>query len=289
MNPDSRLVSPLKFFTLTFILSWLVWIPLDLSHFGIGPLQISEMTSSMVRLLGVLMPAMAALILTGLNGGRQALHDLFTRLTIWRVGIEWWVVAIFVQPVLLFFAGLIYNLFSPNSPITIPATMTAAEFIVNVIMLLIATLGEEIGWRGVALPSLQQKNNPAKSSLILGFLWAVWHLPFWLLLDTYSQFGVAYLAMNFLFVIPITFNITWFFNHSRSSLLLPVGFHLAFNIVNTILFPVTASTGAFAIFVALDWALTLYIFPRLARNPQIESSIHYHLTRRTPDSNQLHR
>lgn len=255
-------VSPTRFFTLTFILSWLIWIPLTMSHFGIGPFHVAESTSNIVRLLGVLMPAASALILTRLTGGRDAMRSLRARLFLWRVNWKWWMAAVIGQPVLLVLAALVFNLFSA-SKLTPEPLVSASAFIVNVIMLLIATLGEEIGWRGVALPGLQKRGNAFQSSVILGLLWATWHIPFWLLLDTFDQFGVSYLLLNFVFVLPFTFYITWFFNHSDQSLLLPVMLHLTFNIVNTVLYPVTINVGAFLVFGIFEWIVFLIILPHL--------------------------
>jgi membrane protease YdiL (CAAX protease family) len=251
------------FFTLTYILSWLIWIPLDMSHFGIGPFHISEGISTLVRLLGVLMPAVSALILTSRAGGQDAVRTLLGRLAIWRVDWIWWVVAVLVQPVMLGVTGLLFNGLGGQPPISPVVLTSVAGLIVNIIFLAIATLGEEIGWRGVALPSLQSERNTIQASLILGFLWAAWHIPFWLLLDTFDQFGWTYLGLNFIFVLLGTFYITWFFNHSRSSLLLPVAFHLSFNIFNTALFPVTTSPEAFAIFIAIEFVITLLIVRHL--------------------------
>ncbi len=94
----------------------------------------------------------------------------------------------------------------------------------------------------------------------------VWHLPFWLLLDTFDQFGILYLALNLLFVFPTIFYVTWIFNHSRYSLLLPVVFHLAFNVVNTALLPVTLNLAAFGILIVLGLILALLVLPRLEGN-----------------------
>jgi uncharacterized protein len=259
MKSSSFPVRPLTFFLLTFFFSWLIWIPLDLSHFGIGSLHVPEEISNIVRLLGVLMPGVAALLLTAISSGRGAVRRLLGRLSIWRVGWKWWAAVILVQPVLLVLAGLVYNWIWGNPPVSILAVGPAVGFVISIIFLALATFGEEIGWRGVALPSLQSRQSALKSSLILGFLWAAWHIPFWLLLDTYDQFGWGYLTLNFIFVLPMTFYITWFFNHSRSSLLLPIAFHLSFNILNTALFPVTVNPGAFALFIAIDWVVTLMI------------------------------
>jgi membrane protease YdiL (CAAX protease family) len=257
------------FFALTYALSWLIWIPLVLSHFHIGPFSISEGVSSGVRLLGVLMPATAALILTALSGGRSGLRALLARLTIWRVGWRWWAAAALVQPLLLVGCALAYNAFGGRQVLAPAGPMTAAAVAVNLIFLALATLGEEIGWRGVALPALQWRQNAVRASVVLGVLWAVWHIPFWLLLKTFDQFGPGYLALNFL-LMPMTFFITWFFNHTRSSLLLPIAFHLTFNIVNVVWLPVTLNIGAFALLVAAEWLLGLAVIPHLGE-PHVSS------------------
>jgi membrane protease YdiL (CAAX protease family) len=213
----------------------------------------------------------SALILTAIIGGQTAVRTLLGRLAIWRVGWSWWAVAVLVQPILLILAGLIYNVMWGNPLVTMLPVGVTSAFVINIIFLAIATLGEEIGWRGVALPSLQSLRTALNASLILGFLWAAWHIPFWLLMDTFNQYGWTYMLLNFLFVLPGTFYITWFFNHSRSSLLLPVVFHLSFNILNTGLFPVTATSGAFALFIAIEWLVTILIIRRL--EPPLDKGI----------------
>jgi membrane protease YdiL (CAAX protease family) len=268
MQPNSRSFtppdSPFYFFALTFLLSWLIWIPLALSHFGVA-FNIPESTSMILRLFGVLMPALSAVILTTLSGGRAALRNLLARLFLWRVDWKWWLAAAAFQPVLLVLAALINNRISDSKVLPVPVA-SAGAFIINVVMLLIASLGEEIGWRGVALPGLQEKNNALKSSLMLGLLWATWHIPFWLLLDTFDQFGIGYLLLNFLFVVPFTIYITWIFNHSQQSILLSVMIHLTFNIVNTTLLPITLNINAFLIFGVLEWA----VIPLIVRHLEVD-------------------
>jgi len=252
-------ITPFRFFALTYLLSWLIWIPLTLSHFGIGSFHIAEETSVIVRLFGVLMPAISALILTAQTGGLQT---LFARLVLWRVDWKYWIAATLVQPILLLASALTFNLFAQTDISPTPIA-SASALIVNVIFLLIATLGEEIGWRGVALPALQQKHSALKASLLLALLWLIWHLPFWMLLDTFDQFGIGYIGMNLLFGLPLTLYMTWFFNHTKSSILLPVAFHLTFNVVNTVRYPVTITIGAFWILIAFEWIVALIILPRL--------------------------
>lgn len=72
--------------------------------------------------------------------------------------------------------------------------------------------------------------------------------------------------MNFLFIVPTTFFITWVFNNTKGSLLLPVVFHVVFNIVNVAIFPITESVGAFGIFIALQFTAMFAITPALRKS-----------------------
>jgi membrane protease YdiL (CAAX protease family) len=183
------------------------------------------------------------------------------------VGLKWWLAATVVQPLLLVVSALVFNQLGGDPKITVSSQASVGGFFFIVFFLLVAVLGEEIGWHGVGLPALQQKNTALKASMILGFLWGIWHLPFWLLLDSFNQYGVGYIGMNLLLVLPLTFYSTWFFNHARFSILLPVAFHLIFNIVNTALLPVTIVIGAFWILIVFEWAISLPLLNHLETNP----------------------
>ena len=260
---NSPQVRPALFFTVTYILSWLIWIPLVLSHFEVGPFRIVEETSMAVRLLGVLMPAVSAVLLTAFAGGRMGLKNLLRPLKIWRINWRWWAVVLLVQPAILIISGLVYNRFLGNPPVEAIPVASAGALAVNIFFLIVAATGEEIGWRGLALPEMQKRFSPLIASVILALVWATWHLPFYLLLDIHDQYGFSYLGLNYLFVFPFTIFITWFFNHGRSSLLLAVVFHVVFNIVNAALFPVTSSIGAFGVVIVLEWMAFLLIFRHL--------------------------
>jgi membrane protease YdiL (CAAX protease family) len=263
MENNNR-VSPSAFFILTIFLSWSIWIPLDFSRFGIGQFQIPESLSQIIRLLGVLIPAISALFLVRIKEGKCGLSNLLGGFKRKPIDWRWWAAALLLQPGLLVFAGLFNNLIPYGERIAAVPETPITAILINTIFLLLATFGEEIGWRGFALPALQEKYTAFKSSLILGLVWMAWHLPFWLLLDTFDQFGWSYLGMNFLMGIPMNFIITWFFNHGKQSLLLPVGFHLVFNMVNNLWLPVTLNIRAFWIFIAFEWILALMVVRKLS-------------------------
>ena len=237
----SPVVSPVIFFVLTYILSWLIWVPLALSNFNIWTFRIPEGTFNAAGFLGVLMPAIAALILTARGGGFKRVRNLLRSLKTWRVGWRWWAAVVLVWSVLLVLTGLTYNWLWHDPPISAVPVNSVAAFLMNVFFLFVATLGEEIGWRGLALPALEWRTRALRASVILGVVWAIWHVPFWLLQDTFTQYGFIYLLLNFLFVLPGIFYITWFYNHGHFNLLLPVAFRVTFNIVNVAWLPVTSS------------------------------------------------
>ena len=79
-------VRPTAFFATTFLLSWAIWVPLMLVRLDVLPQVVPDASLTAVALLGVLMPAVAASVLTARAGGRHALRELWARLTVWRVG-----------------------------------------------------------------------------------------------------------------------------------------------------------------------------------------------------------
>lgn len=97
-----------------------------------------------------------------------------------------------------------------------------------VTLLIGGPLSEEIGWRGFLLPRLQKRLNPFCSSIVLGIIWACWHLPLFFIVGT-CQYGIPFL----LFVMTTTINtiiITWIFNRTNGSLVFPILFHTCNNV-----------------------------------------------------------
>lgn len=271
MDQDLKFIQvfsrPGKYFQLTFLLSWIIWLPLVLLRLGVGSLQLSDSSYTLLSFLGVLMPAVAALVLTARDGETRF---LLARLTLWRVHWRWWAAAVLVQPGLLLLTGLIYALLYGKDPVELILQPAAGAMLVNMLFLLLATLGEEIGWRGVALPALELKHNALKASLILGIIYVVWHTPYWLIVGDLDRAGLFYTLLNVFFAFAMTIYVTWFFNRARFSILLPVAFHVTFNIVNGSVFPLTSNVTAYGILIVLEWIIALLLIPVL-RSEQITS------------------
>jgi hypothetical protein len=134
MDPDLKFIqifaTPGKYFRLTFLLSWILWMPLVMLRLGVGSLQLSETAYTLLSFLGVLMPAVAALVLTARDGETRF---LLARLTLWRIGWKWWAAAVLLQPGLLILASLIYALLYGKSPVALIQHPAAGALVVNIL------------------------------------------------------------------------------------------------------------------------------------------------------------
>ena len=95
-----------------------------------------------------------------------------------------------------------------------------------------SALGEEIGWRGYALPRLQARMSALSASLIIGPIWALWHLPLWLT-GAPGRTPTLYAAF-FASVIALSVILTWVYNSTGGSLLMVVLLHATFNLPVTL-------------------------------------------------------
>ncbi len=166
-------------------------------------------------------PSIAGVIIIALTKGKDGLHDLGQRAVRWRVGWLWWIVALFVSGLLLLPAILIHVALGGSVPSF--AFFTHGWYWAPVYFLLTligGPLGEEFGWRGFALPTLQRKWGALIASLILGTVWALWHLPlFFQPGSIHAQIGLQMLPVYVLGEIALATLITWVYNETGGSLL----------------------------------------------------------------------
>lgn len=94
--------------------------------------------------------------------------------------------------------------------------------------LLAGPLGEELGWRGFVLDELQKKYSPLKSSIILGFLWGIWHLPIWFTTGFTGINLIKYIVFFMITIISISIIMATFYNLNKT-LLVPIIIHQLFN------------------------------------------------------------
>jgi membrane protease YdiL (CAAX protease family) len=220
-------------FLLAFGLTWPFLIADALGSWGLIPFRMP--LSGPGILLTILMgycPTIAALIVTGMTSGKAGLHKLLGRILRWRAGIHWYIIAIFGVG-LLYFVALQLNILLGGTARPLPPGGFLALAMNVLVMFIVSGLvnGEEFGWRGFALPRLQAKYNALTSSLILGAVWTLFHLPLF-----FTRGGGAggnmsntpMLAFLF-FVLAGSVLVTWLYNNTRGSVLFAYLFHAASN------------------------------------------------------------
>ncbi len=222
----------LTFFLLAFGLSWIFMITDALGSHGILPFRLP------IPLLIVMgyMPTLAAVIVSWQTKGKEGVRALCKKLLIARVELGWYVFAIFGIAVMAVIAVMLYNTFgkgpvvpilSKNAP---PFSGPLQMILTIVVMYMIVGLvnGEELAWRGFALPRLQSKYNALTSSIVLGVIWTLFHLPLFFTATGSSQAEMSFVSF-LISTVSITILYTWVYNNTHGSVLLAYLFHAAAN------------------------------------------------------------
>jgi hypothetical protein len=175
-------------------------------------------------ILAVYSPGIAAVLLVWWHYGTKGLARFFRRLTLWRMPLGWWAFLLIGIPAVKYLGAAI------NGTIGDPLQFSPWYMLLPglAITLFIGPVGEEFGWRGVALPLLQRRFAPLWASLILGSIWGVWHLPAFVLGGTPQSawsFGPYVLG-----VLAVGVIITPMFNAAQGSILIPILFHFQMNL-----------------------------------------------------------
>jgi len=210
----------IPFFAMTFVITW-----------GILGLYIFA-SETMVNLFGnltgqhplfymaVYAPAISALVLILYRHGIQGMGRFLSRLLLWRTSMYWYVMLVLIVPLVFYVSAL----FKPGALDTLFPFASLTAYLSALFFMAIKGPVEEIGWRGLALPMLQRRMAPIWGALVLGVVWAVWHLPAFMLSSTpQSAWALTPFLMG---TLALSVIVTPLFNHSRGSLLLPAIFHL---------------------------------------------------------------
>jgi membrane protease YdiL (CAAX protease family) len=213
------------FFLLAYGLAWLAWSPLVLSRSGLGilPFELPLWTT----LPGSYAPVVAALIVQRLSAGNLRIGGLAP------------------YPMRAFAASVLGCLLIGLGFVLLPglilsggavqsfewAALAAYPYGALRAALMAGPVGEEPGWRGFALPHLQDLYGPVRATVMLGTLWALWHAPLFLV----PSWNGAAPWIYFLLVAGFGFVMTACFNVSRGSILVAIVLHAVFNASSGIL------------------------------------------------------
>lgn len=269
--------SLLKFTVLTYAFSWACFaggaaLAANSSARSVSALKI------LLLLLGAFGPAIVALMLTGREKGRSGVAGLLRQMLQWRVGPRWYLFGVAYMAAIKLVIALIYRLGTGGWP----RFGNDAWYMIMVAIILSTPVlaGEEVGWRGFALPRLTERLGLARASLVLGLIWACWHLPVFFIrgADKFGQSFPVYLLQ----VVALSVAFAWLYWRTGRSLLLVMLLHSAVNqSIGIVPSTVPNATNAFAIStslvawltVGLLWIVAVFFLIQM-RSARLENATH---------------
>lgn len=268
----------LVFFFLAYLLGWIGFLPLVLTNIGVGLIRANVPIKFIV--IGVSSPTIAALCTQWLMDGSFRICRLYSTWQRLLLGAVMGLALIMIAFVIL--PGLVLVKVSARM-LHWSALWTPAVYGVNWSTFLGGPVNEEPGWRGFALPRLQERFGPLVGSILLGTLWAGWHLPLFFL---HGWVNVPVWAFTFT-LIAASVLFTWGTNLSGFSILVPMLMHTAFNVSSPVLgslcqgvltrqpdlpyFLFAGGTAAVAAILLTRGRLgRRFLFPLPARKPALE-------------------
>jgi membrane protease YdiL (CAAX protease family) len=246
-------------FGVVFIIAFAAWYLSNWKlNLGFGPL------------IGLVPSLAIALLISGPLSNRRGVHEMLAEKPL-RTSWKWYIAAIILGAVIWLFPIGVDLLLGGQTP---PWPQGAPTFVTVLAcagwVLFFDGASEEPGWRGFALPRLQQKFSPLVASIILGFFWAMWHLPLYFV-GMYTESsntgptGLFGILSRIGWVIPLAIIFTWFYNLSRNKSVLAMALvHASFNTSNAV---VGLSARATFIFMGTTWlfAILFIIISRMWR------------------------
>jgi membrane protease YdiL (CAAX protease family) len=215
-----------------------------------------------ISILIPLSPSLIAILVTVIAFGRQGLRAMFKGRVVGALNLGWSLVALLLFPVVAA-AGLLIHSFFGGPDLGLRTTSLFPQ----VIVILLISLGEEFGWRGFALPRLQERFSALNASLVLGLIWGFWHLPGFLI-GTGVPLDMPF-AMFLFWTVLATILMTWVYNHTGGSILSAILMHSAANATFNYLPLLPEWVGqltTFSIFLGLLSVFVAVVVTRLGEN-----------------------
>ncbi len=261
----------LIYYALVFAISWggilLVAGPSGIFNSKANPEELTQF----IYFAALAGPSVAGLTMTGLLHGKAGLRDLLARMLRWRVNVRWYLVALLTAPILM--AAIIFTL-SLTSPAFVPAIATTDDrmglVISGIVLGLVVSFFEEIGWTGFATPEFRKRHGFLPTGLLMGVVWGAWHYP----LFSGSASGTIPPALYigvllFTFLIPFRILMVWLYDRTRSVLVVML-MHAPLAAGQLILLPSALSNEGAVIFdlvfAAVLWVIVAAVYANRRRD-----------------------
>lgn len=248
------------YFGLAYGISWIIWLPLYASAWGIGHWPVLPFHHG----LGALGPLIASFLTTWIFSKQDGVKRLIKQCFQFRPII--YLVIALLSPFVLASIAILLNAFINKVPVDFSALLRSKEFpqfhlltffIYNLVFF---GLGEEVGWRGFALPKFQSRFNALTSSIILTVFWVIWHWPLFFYRPGYTSMDAAGIFGWAFSLLTGSVLLTWLYNASRGSILICAIFHSTIDIAFTADLADKAVVNYMGFLITVWGILTVLIF-----------------------------
>lgn len=213
----------LSYFLITFIVSWLLWLPAILNSYSYRIMPVFLFISMFASFT----PSVVGLVLNRRYMGSDKFKKYFKRSLSLKFSKKWFVYIAFFFFLLAFISYRLMLMLLSDFKIINPIPIIMTPLIFIQILLIGGAIGEEFGWRGFAQYRFDKITSPFISSLLIGLLWSLWHLPLFFIIGTVQasipiwQFMIQNLLISFFY--------TWFYKKSDASIVLMIFLHAILN------------------------------------------------------------
>jgi membrane protease YdiL (CAAX protease family) len=217
------------FFIFAFLFSWLMEFLLIAVKYHWLEIQLPMG----LHYLASFGPMISAFLVTWLAYGQQGMVDLWSRITRWRVDTKLAAFSL-LSPLAFYLIGILVNFILTKEWPDI-SQLGQVNYLPNLglsaIFLWLATFGfgEEIGWRGFALPRLQKSHGALTASIILGLIWIIWHIPAFFYHETYTGMSPFLLIGMSIGILLGSVMLTWLYNSTGGSIFFVAVWHGLFD------------------------------------------------------------
>lgn len=258
----------IRFFFIAFLIAWSFFIT---ASFVSDDAQLSTL-SRLLIFMGAISPGLVAVFLTAITKGGEGVKLLIKKISFKDTRLIWYLFAVTFIAFIKGLAALVYFLLYNSWPQV--GTTSWYVMLFGIAVSMWAQAGEEIGWRGYALPLMSKRFGLAMASILLGIIWAIWHLPLFYIVaaDTFHQSFPLYLLQ----VTGLSVIMAWLFWKVNGNLLPLMVFHAAINNTKDIVPSASkASASPFTlnaapigwISVVLIWVVAFYVLYAMTRKP----------------------
>lgn len=228
---------PVRFFLITFLGSWAPGFMAAYLSYQKG----MEAFQLLFILLGMFAPFTVALIMIYGSQNRDLIKDFWERLRFDKIKLSFLPVILLLMPCVLFLATTLSLLFGQSiDQFALSTTYRVMEgqSMLSLLIICLAPLIEELGWRGYGVDSLRSTFNLFKTTLLFAGLWALWHVPLFFINGYYQnelwETNIIYVINFFVSILPVAILINWVYYKNSRSIIAAFLMHLVFNLFSVL-------------------------------------------------------